>query len=310
MGPKKETKTAPASNENSKGCERDEDDASVTGSDSDESGSEEEEEEEVKESPGDCATQEEGGQPAGKKCAVYILESSVNSGQSYVGFTVNMARRIRQHNGDLKSGGARCTTKYRPWHIAAILSADPSWFDKRAALQLEYALQRCGRWKSKPDRPWHEPGPALARGRAARARAVAAPLFFAGRKSVTRRLNDLLWLLSHRAAWTFNAPVYSDPERHRLTLRLAPSFLTEATKTAFESCGHWRPIVLPMPSALVAVTASATAPPHVAIQRIASNRSRSSRRYRRPRRKRRAVKRGIAGRPNKRRRLSGGSASS
>ncbi len=301
MAPKKEVKTKETkeSSENSKGCEQEEDDdVSVT----DESGTEEEEEEEVKETPGDCATEEEGGQPAGKKCAVYILESSVNSGQSYVGFTVNMARRIRQHNGDLKSGGARSTTKYRPWHVAAILSADPSWFDKRAALQLEYAVQKCGRWKSKPERAWHEPGPALARGRAARARASAVPLFFSGRKSVTRRLNDLLWLLSHRAAWTFNAPIFTDPERQRLTIRLAPSFLTESTKTAFEGCGHWSPIVRAMPVALKEVTANATAPPHVAIQRSSTSSRRPYRRYR-GKRKRGAIGNKI-GNKRKRRRVS------
>lgn len=46
----------------------------------------------------------------------YMLVSSVNPRRTYVGCTNNMKRRIRQHNGEIK-GGARYTTKFRPWVV-------------------------------------------------------------------------------------------------------------------------------------------------------------------------------------------------
>lgn len=69
---------------------------------------------------------------------VYCLISAdpKHANQTYVGITNNFARRIRQHNGEIK-GGARRTRGYRPWkplfHIVG--------FTKIQALQLEWTIK-------------------------------------------------------------------------------------------------------------------------------------------------------------------------
>lgn len=59
---------------------------------------------------------------------VYLLESE--SGRTYVGCTVDLQRRLDEHNG-LRSGGAKATRGWRPWRIAR------KWgpFENRSAAQ-------------------------------------------------------------------------------------------------------------------------------------------------------------------------------
>lgn len=66
---------------------------------------------------------------------VYLIIS--DEGHTYVGSTVDIQRRLRQHNGEI-SGGARYTTARRGWVLAAWVSGFPTW---EAALQFEW------RWK-------------------------------------------------------------------------------------------------------------------------------------------------------------------
>jgi putative endonuclease len=54
-------------------------------------------------------------------------------GTTYVGIAVDVARRLRQHDGELV-GGARSTRAGRPWHLAAWYGPFP---DRSAATKAE-----------------------------------------------------------------------------------------------------------------------------------------------------------------------------
>jgi structure-specific endonuclease subunit SLX1 len=70
---------------------------------------------------------------------VYLLESTSNA--TYVGATVDLERRLRQHNKEL-AGGAHATSakvsKGETWERVCYVSGFPDW---QAALQFEW------RWK-------------------------------------------------------------------------------------------------------------------------------------------------------------------
>lgn len=68
----------------------------------------------------------------------YILESTT-SRLTYVGFTVDVARRIRQHNGEI-TGGAKSTHRGRPWGFVCYISG---FLTKRHARQCEWAIKHC-----------------------------------------------------------------------------------------------------------------------------------------------------------------------
>jgi predicted GIY-YIG superfamily endonuclease len=65
----------------------------------------------------------------------YLLQSIPNPRRTYVGYTVDPKRRLRQHNGEIK-GGAKKTRKGRPWRMICYIGGFP---DERTALQFEYA---------------------------------------------------------------------------------------------------------------------------------------------------------------------------
>ena len=55
--------------------------------------------------------------------ACYLLRSKAptKKGRTYVGFTVDPERRIRQHNGEIVSG-AKSTRSGRPWDMLMVVS--------------------------------------------------------------------------------------------------------------------------------------------------------------------------------------------
>lgn len=71
----------------------------------------------------------------------YLLRSldPLHPHLSYIGYTKNPHRRLRQHNGLLKNGGAlRTRRKGRPWEFAAIIGGFPT---SKQALQFEWHWQ-------------------------------------------------------------------------------------------------------------------------------------------------------------------------
>lgn len=65
---------------------------------------------------------------------VYIVECC--DGTFYTGVTTNMARRIRQHNGEL-TGGARYTSARRPVDLKYLEESS----DRSNALKREYRIR-------------------------------------------------------------------------------------------------------------------------------------------------------------------------
>ena len=60
---------------------------------------------------------------------VYLIESSSNNGQRYVGLTTNLKRRLDEHN----SGKSPHTSKYTPWRLVTYLA----FSDERTAASFE-----------------------------------------------------------------------------------------------------------------------------------------------------------------------------
>ncbi len=54
----------------------------------------------------------------------YILRSTVCN-STYNGMTNDPTKRLRQHNGEIK-GGAKMTSKYRPWEMYVLVTGFPN----------------------------------------------------------------------------------------------------------------------------------------------------------------------------------------
>mgnify|MGYP003644568043 FL=1 len=67
---------------------------------------------------------------------VYVLQSEAITA-TYVGISIDVERRLQQHNG-MQPGGARSTRRGRPWQVEAVSGPMAT---RGAALQLEYRVK-------------------------------------------------------------------------------------------------------------------------------------------------------------------------
>ena len=74
---------------------------------------------------------------------VYLLVST--KGNTYIGATIDLDRRLRQHNGEIKGGAHATTTKVSKgeiWIRAAHVTGFPDW---QSALQFEWRFKQLSR---------------------------------------------------------------------------------------------------------------------------------------------------------------------
>jgi structure-specific endonuclease subunit SLX1 len=81
-----------------------------------------------------------------KKSFVYLLEST--QGSTYVGATIDLDRRLRQHNKEIKGGAHATSAKVKQgqtWRRVCYVSGFPDW---SAALQFEWRWKQLSRKRS------------------------------------------------------------------------------------------------------------------------------------------------------------------
>jgi predicted GIY-YIG superfamily endonuclease len=118
----------------------------------------------------------------------YLLQSG---NKTYIGYTVNLARRIRQHKGEIK-GGAKYTRQFRG-NLSLVVYVT-GFLSKRDALQFEW------RWKKKT-------------------------------KGLSQRVARVREMIQPGQQWTRNSIPTSDERRvgHPLTLHLPPLSVSSGT---------------------------------------------------------------------------------
>lgn len=78
---------------------------------------------------------------------VYLLQSKSNPRRSYIGATNDLTKRIRKHNGEIK-GGAKYTSKCRPWKLRAFVSC---FEDNHSCFSFEWHSKRYKKRSSYPN---------------------------------------------------------------------------------------------------------------------------------------------------------------
>ena len=76
----------------------------------------------------------------------YIITNEQD--RTYNGYTVNLNRRLRQHNGEIK-GGAKATRGRGPWSFLAVITSD-CWDCVSTAMQHEWSIKYPTRRRPRP----------------------------------------------------------------------------------------------------------------------------------------------------------------
>ena len=99
----------------------------------------------------DAETEEPSKATKETKYYCYFLGQHNNwTGQTYNGYTVNLSRRLRQHNGEIKGGAWATTAKDKgAWSFIAALTSD-SWTSVSRAMACEWNCRYPTRKKPRP----------------------------------------------------------------------------------------------------------------------------------------------------------------
>jgi predicted GIY-YIG superfamily endonuclease len=84
----------------------------------------------------------------GEKNSYYCYIISNEHDRTYNGYTVNLSRRLRQHNGVIK-GGARATSRRGPWDFLIVITS-PCWASVSTAMQHEWSIKYPTRRRPRP----------------------------------------------------------------------------------------------------------------------------------------------------------------
>lgn len=145
----------------------------------------------------------------------YILQSLNPKHQhaTYVGITNNMTKRIRQHNGEIV-GGAKKTSKKRPWGIVGIFFG---FADKTTVLQFEWRIH-------------HPPNSRMVKSR----RGKIIYKYPSNMYGLDGRLNVISLVLNLKQ-WTSNSPLSAHVKLtliwYRTGLSLPTNLCTHCTQT-------------------------------------------------------------------------------
>lgn len=81
-------------------------------------------------------------------CKYYCYIIANETDRTYNGYTTNLKRRLRQHNGEL-CGGARATHNRGPWRYIAIITS-PGWISTSCAMKHEWSIKYPTRKRPRP----------------------------------------------------------------------------------------------------------------------------------------------------------------
>lgn len=80
--------------------------------------------------------------------AYYCYIIANDNGNTYNGYTTNLSRRLRQHNGEIK-GGARATHNRGPWKFICVITSS-DWLCIATAMKHEWTIKYPTRKRPRP----------------------------------------------------------------------------------------------------------------------------------------------------------------
>jgi len=187
-----------------------------------------------------------------KRSYVYILQSLSKTDKFYVGWTIDPAKRLREHQGEIK-GGAKKTIRHRPWKMIACVTGDPSWLTYSYGQMLEWTVRISAKWKYRAEKSQDRSTkkPKRSASNFYNLENPLPQLRIHGQMGAANRINALFWMFHNRVKWTTRAPTF-DHTKHSLTVALSHDFLLLANKYGLgDACQFWNVKLTPLDNAFM-----------------------------------------------------------